>query len=88
MKVTILYRPGSEHQSHVLDYVRDYKRQRGKDLELLSLDTVEGAAKARLYDVVRYPAVIATTDDGQLLQLWQDGRLPLMNDIDFYTKRL
>lgn len=88
MKVVILYRPNSEHESAVLSYARDYKIQRGKDLQLLSLDSVEGAAKAKLYDIVRYPAVIAVADDGQLLQLWQDDHLPLMNDLDFYTKRV
>lgn len=66
------------------EYVRDFEHETGHKLELISTETVEGADKARLYDVVRYPAVLATAVDGQMLQLWQGDMLPLRNEVVAY----
>ena len=86
MRVTILYRSQSEHERSVLEFERDYNHQTGRDLELVDLNTIEGSNLAELYDIVRYPAILATTDDGALLQLWQGEILPLMSDVTFYDR--
>jgi hypothetical protein len=86
MKVVVLYRPNSEHYGRVMDYIRDYKRLHpDTNVEMLSLDTVEGDETARLYDVYSYPAVLAVSNDGHLQQLWQSEQLPLMREIDAYA---
>ena len=89
MKIVMLYRPNSEHERLVLDYVRDYRIFKGSEgnIELMSLDTREGAAMASLYDVLMYPAVLALANDGQLMKLWADGSMPLLNEIDQYLSR-
>jgi len=85
MRVAVLYHPKGEHGGVVEDYARDFERHSpGKKLDLVSLETIEGSEMAKLYDVVRYPAVLATADDGHLLQLWQEDTLPLMRDLDYY----
>ena len=88
MRALILYRPRSEHEGKVLDYVHEYQiRHPDRQLELVSLDTINGDQMARLYDVVSYPAILITAPpDGQLVQLWQDEQFPLMDDIDFYLQ--
>jgi hypothetical protein len=89
MRVVILYHPKSEHGGSVEDYARDYKlfhRDEKRELELLSLETKQGAELARLYDIVRYPAVLAIAKDGSLQHVWQDGQLPLLRDLDFYNQ--
>jgi hypothetical protein len=86
MRIVVLYRPHSEHEGRVLDYVRDYKtRHPGMEPELVSLDTREGDDIARLYGVYSYPAILAVSRDGSLMQMWQDEQLPLMNEIDAYA---
>lgn len=84
MKATILYHPNSEWARNVEEYARDFERQRGKKIDLVSLELQEGAAMASLYDVTRYPAVLATREDGELLYLWQGEQLPLMNEVAAY----
>lgn len=84
MKAFILYRPNSEHELAVSDFVRDFARFTQNEIELISLDTVEGADKARLYDVTQYPAVVATDDSGVMQRLWQ-GTMPLMNELSYFT---
>lgn len=42
------------------------------DFENIDVDSRDGAARAQLYDVMQTPAVITTSDDGQLLYSWQE----------------
>jgi hypothetical protein len=84
MRVLILYHPKSDHGGMVEDYVTEYSRTRNKQIELLSLETKEGAEMAKLYDVTNYPALLIRQDDGHLLQMWQGNMLPLMNEVDGY----
>lgn len=68
------------------EFVREFERREpSRKVELVSLDTREGAAMARLYDVTQYPAIVALKDDGQLLQFWQGEQLPLMNEVAVYS---
>lgn len=84
MKAVILYRPNSEWARNVEEYAHDFERQRGKKIELVSLDEPAGADMARLYDITRYPAVLAMRDTGEMLALWQGEQLPLMNEVAAY----
>lgn len=84
MKVVILYRPNSEFSRKVEEYAHEFERTKGKTIELLSLDTPEGTAMARLYDVTAYPAVMALRDDGQMMNYWQGSELPLMSEVAPY----
>lgn len=86
MKAIALYRPKSEFARMVEEYARDFERQRGQTIELVSLDTVEGADMARLYGIVQYPALLVIRDDGQLLKEWQGERLPLMDEVASYLR--
>ena len=88
MDMLILYRPRSEHETKVLDYVREYQaRHPDRRPVLVNLDTANGDQIAKLYDVVNYPAILITAPpDGQLVQLWQDEQLPLIDDVDFYLQ--
>lgn len=87
MKVIMLYRPNSEHDSLVRSYLTDYNRLSGKHIETISLDSVEGAEKARVYDVVEYPALIATSDSGAILKSWQGKNLPLFSEVGYYDQQ-
>ena len=87
MKLLILYRPNSEHATAVESFVRDFQRRHGVDerkLEMLSLNTRDGAATASLYDVMQYPAILAIANDGSILNMWAGERLPLMDEVAGY----
>jgi len=86
MKAMILYRPNSEHERKVLDYKRDFEYQTGRTVELISLDTREGADFAKIYDITQYPAVVGMADDGQMQRLWQGESMPLINELTLYAR--
>lgn len=86
MKAIMLYRPNSEFARMAEDYVRDYERRNGQVIELVSLETVQGADSARLYGITQYPALLVIRDDGQLTAQWQGERLPLMDEVAAYSR--
>jgi hypothetical protein len=86
MKVILLYRPDSEHAETVEEFARDFVKQHAdRRIELLSVDTREGSSMAMLYDIVSYPAILALSDDGLLLQNWQGSTMPLMDEVAYYA---
>lgn len=85
MKVVVLYRPNSDHARIVEDFAADLGRRYDARIDLISLDTRDGSSTASLYDIMQYPAVLALTNDGQLIKDWQGTNLPLMNEVSYYT---
>ncbi len=84
MKVVIVYKEESDHARPVLDFVRDFTRQTGRELETIDPESPDGAQFCRTYDIVEYPSVIAISDDGVLQNLWRGLPLPLINEISYY----
>lgn len=80
----MLYRPDSEGSRVIEEYARDFERMRGKPIQLLSLNTREGAATASLYDMMQNPTIMVIRDDGQVVMDWQGTHLPLMNEVAGY----
>jgi len=87
MKALVLYRPNAEFARMVEEYARDIESQKGLTLELISVDSIEGADMAKLYGIVQYPAILAIREDGQLMREWQGERLPLMDEVAGYCTR-
>lgn len=86
MKVLVLYRPNSQHGRIVEEFIRDYQRagHNGR-IEAINIDTREGSAMAALYDIVMYPSIMVTRDDGSIVRAWQGDVLPLQNEIASYA---
>lgn len=87
MRVVMLYRINSEQAGAAEDYVREYHMRHPQySIEMMDVDSPEGAELANLHGITSYPAILALRDDGAFLQLWQDEHLPLMSEIDFYQQ--
>lgn len=86
MKVLVLYRPNSQHGRMVEEFIRDYQRAgHSGRIEALNIDTRDGSAMASLYDVVQYPSIMVTREDGSIVQSWQGEILPLQNEVASYA---
>ncbi len=81
----MLYRANSEHERTALDYARDVKMQSGKDLQLLDVDSPEGAEMAELYDIVQYPALLVADDQGHMQNVWTADQLPTISEASYYV---
>ena len=87
MKVLVLYRPNSEHSSTVESFVRDFEHQHdiGNKIEMVSVNTRDGAAMASLYDIWQFPTIMVLGDDGRMLNMWQGQQMPLMDEVAAYA---
>ncbi|HSX47654.1 MAG TPA: hypothetical protein VLF63_02665 [Patescibacteria group bacterium] len=86
MRLVILYRPNSEHRNLIEDFIRDYRnRNASSTIEIIDIDSREGIAMGTLYDVVSYPAILVTTNDGTVQKIWQGVELPLMDEVASYV---
>ena len=85
MRVVIVYKDESEHARAVTDFLRDFKRQTGRDIETLDPDSKDGADMCRAYDIVQYPTVIATSDDSHLQNMWSGLPLPTISEVSYYA---
>jgi hypothetical protein len=82
----MLYRPNSEHARKMEDYANQFGRAYvNYKVDLVDLNTREGAATASLYDVMQYPAVLVLTDDGQLIREWEGDNMPALGEVSYST---
>jgi hypothetical protein len=85
MKTTLLYSINSDNQAAVAEFERRYLQETGKEILKYDKDTVEGAAIAALYDILSFPSLFITRDDGTLIQLWNTD-LPQLSEV-LYMER-
>lgn len=85
MRVVIIYKDASDHAREVMDYLRDFTRQTGRELETLDPDSREGIDFCRVYDIVEYPSIIALDDQGLLQNLWRGRPLPTISEVSYYV---
>ena len=85
MRVVIVYKYESDHAREVLDYLRDFERQTGREIETIDPEDRLGADFCRAYDVVEYPSVLALSDDGRVQQLWRGRPLPTISEVSYYA---
>ena len=85
MKVVVVYKGDTDYAREVTDYLRDFHRQTGKELETLDPDTADGASFCRTYDIVEYPSVVAMSDDGRMQNLWRGRPLPTISEVSYYV---
>lgn len=85
MKAIVIYKDESDHAREVTDYLRDFKRQTGHDLETMNPDSPDGADFCRAYDIVEYPSIVAISDDGVMQNLWRGRPLPTISEVSYYV---
>ena len=85
MKTMLLYRPNSEHERQVLDYLRDLKMQTGREPEVIDVDTPRGMELCSIYDIMDYPAIIVLNDDGHVQNSWiGKDNMPRIGEVSYY----
>lgn len=83
MKIYLFYRPdtGQDYDREVfLKTLGDHGRSK---IDLVNAETREGDARGRLYDIMSYPSVVVTTDEGLQIKMWH-GELPPKSELDYY----
>lgn len=86
MKVILLFRPNSEHDTSANEYAENFKRVTGKKLDMLDYDSAEGIELAKIHDITSIPAILALRDDSSLMESWvEQDKWPTASELSFYA---
>jgi len=85
MRVVVVYKQETDYARRVDEFLGDFKRQTGRDLETLDPDTRDGSGFCETYDIVEYPTIIAISDDGQIQNQWKGLPLPTLSEVSYYV---
>lgn len=85
MKTIVIYKEATDYARQVTDFLRDFNRQTGHELETINPDTADGTDFCRTYDIVEYPTIVAISDDGALQQMWRGLPLPTISEVSYYV---
>lgn len=86
MRVVVVYKDQTDYTRTVLDYLHDFEKQTGHTLETLEPDTLDGVQFCNTYDVVEYPTIVATSDDGVMQKTWNGLPLPTIMELSYYVQ--
>ena len=86
MRIVVVYKDASDHGREVREYVDDFERQTGLEIEQKNPDDGRNQFFLRAYDIVEYPTILAIADDGRLLQMWHGQPLPLIDEVAYYAR--
>ncbi len=85
MRIVMVYKDATDYARQVTDYLSDFTRQTGRELETLDPDTPEGTMFCRTYDIVEYPTLIALSDDSVMQNTWRGLPLPTISEVSYYV---
>ena len=82
MRVVCIYRDNEEYTRSVTEWLENFHRQTGRELETMDPDKDHGFCEA--YDIVEFPTIIAIGDAGEVRSIWRGQTLPLINEVLYY----
>jgi hypothetical protein len=85
MRVVVIYRDETDYARQVIDFMHDFQRQTGHELDSLNPDTSDGIGFCSTYDIVEYPTVVALSSDGRLQNMWRGLPLPTISEVSYYV---
>lgn len=86
MSVMIFYRENADYTRRVTEFLHDFERRTTQTIEEIDPDSRRGADLIKIYGIVEYPSIIATTGDGQLRSLWKGLPLPTIDEVSYYVQ--
>lgn len=86
MRTFVVYKTESDHARAVMTWLGDFRRQTGRELEVVDPETRDGAATCETYDIVEYPSIVALDDNGQLQNIWRGLPLPTISEVSYYAR--
>lgn len=82
MRVVCIYRDNEDYTRTVTDWLEDFYRQTGHEIETMNPD--KNTDFCRAYDIVEYPTILALDNSGSVLASWRGTMMPLINEVLYY----
>lgn len=85
MRIVCIWRRESDYGRATEEWIREFERQTGREIENYDPDTMEGEALCRTYDVVEYPTVMVLGSEGAVMGTWRGKNLPLFDEVSYWA---
>ena len=85
MRVVMVCRDNTEYTREAFDWMTEFKRETGYDVELEDPETISGEMFAMHHDIVQYPTVCVMRDDSKVLAKWA-GKLPQFEEVTYIMR--
>ncbi|MDO4527122.1 MAG: hypothetical protein Q4B87_03475 [Candidatus Saccharibacteria bacterium] len=82
MRIVCVYKEGYDYSRTVSDWMEDYYRRTGREVEVINPDEATDFCEA--YDIVEYPTIMALGTNGEALNVWRGLPLPLFDEVMYY----
>ncbi|RWZ78550.1 MAG: hypothetical protein EOT05_02260 [Candidatus Microsaccharimonas sossegonensis] len=86
MRVVVMYKEQTDYARQVIEYIADFKRQTGHDLETMNPESPAGIDFTQVYDIMELPTMIALSDDGVMQNTWSGLPLPTISEVSYYIQ--
>lgn len=86
MRVVVVTKEGRDYSRAVNEWLREFERRTGRELEVVDPDGREGSEFVRVYGVMEYPTILALGDDGRVMNSWRGEMLPTIDEVSFYAR--
>ncbi len=86
MRVVCIWREGQDYSRMVEEWLTEFGRRTGKEVENLDPDTADGEGFCRAYDIVEYPTLIALDTNGAVLAMWRGEMLPRFDEVAYWLQ--
>jgi len=86
MRVVVIYKDRTDYARQVIDFIADFKRQTGHDLEVMDPESPAGIDFTQTYDIMELPFLIAISDDGIMQNTWAGLPLPTISEVSYYVQ--
>ena len=85
MRVVVLYKQQTDTTRQVEEFMADFYRQTGRQLESIDPESPDGVSFCTAYDILEFPSLIAISDNGQLQNYWSGLPLPTISEVSYYV---
>lgn len=86
MRLIVLTKDQTDYTREVDEYLFEFKRRTGHDLEVINPESSAGISFTEAYDILEFPTIIAISDDGRVQNSWKGLPLPTMSELSYYTQ--
>ena len=86
MRIIAIYNKESDHARATEDFLYEFEKRTGYEIETLSPFDKENESLLHTYDIYEYPTIIAISEFGELLHIWKGVPLPLINEVSYYLR--
>jgi hypothetical protein len=85
MRVVVITKDNTDYARTVTDYIRDFQRRTGHELEVMDPETRDGVSFCTAYDILQFPTIVALSDSGIMQNQWCGLPLPTISEVSYYV---